>query len=68
MKKIVAAGCCIFFLQNFPHFAAANDPVDQKATGKRTLIKAIAAIVNTESGRKLPQKRVYLPNLESPRI
>jgi len=66
MKKIVASGCCIFFLQSFPHFANANDPVDLKASGKRTLIKAIAAIVNTEAKRKLPQKRIHLPNLESP--
>lgn len=68
MKKLVASGCCIFFLQSFPQFAAASDPADFKACGKRTLIKAIAAIVNTEAGRKLPQKRIHLPNLERPQV
>jgi hypothetical protein len=68
MKKLVASGCCVFFLQSFPHFVFPNDPADFKASGKRTLIKAIAAIVNTEAGRKLPQKRIHLPNLESPRV
>lgn len=68
MKKLVASSCCIFFLQSFPHFVSPNDPVDLNANGKRILIKAIAAIVNTEAGRKLPQKRIHLPNLESPRV
>lgn len=66
MKKLLAAGCCILAFQNFSQVTNCNEAAD-KSNGRRVLIKAIAVIVNTEANRKLPPKRIYIPNLESPR-
>lgn len=65
MKKLVAAGCCIFFLQSFSKVSPAND-VAEKSTGRKVLIKALAVIVNTEANKKLPAKRIFIACSEPP--
>lgn len=67
MKKLLAAGCCILALQSFSQVALANEAPDQH-NGRKVLIKAIAVIVNAETARKSPPKRIHIPNLESPRL
>jgi len=66
MKKLVAAGCCIFFLQNFSKVSTGNDGAEEKSAGNKVLIKAIAVIVNTEANKKLPPKRVFVAASEPP--
>ena len=66
MKKILASGCCIFFIHSFSHVAVGSETVDEQAGEKRSLLRAIAAIVNTEAYRKSPQKRIFYPHLECP--
>jgi hypothetical protein len=68
MKKIVASGCCIFLLQSVSHIASGTDTFEQQASQKRTFLRAIASIVNTEANRKGPQRRTCLPNLECPHL
>jgi len=65
MKKLLAAACCILALQSFSQVKPGPD-ASVKADGRRVLIKAIAVIVNTEANRKMPPKRVCIPNVESP--
>jgi hypothetical protein len=67
MKKLLAAGCCILAFQSFSHVASGNEALDQN-NGRKMLIKAMAAIANTETARKVPPKRIHIPNLESPRV
>jgi hypothetical protein len=64
MKKLVAAGCCIFLLHNFSKASSLAN--DLKSNGHRTLIKAIAVIVNTESNKKLPAKKTFVASSEPP--
>lgn len=66
MKKLVAAGCFVLAFQSLSQVGLGNDPLDQ-LNGKRMLVRAISVIVNTESARKVPPKRIAIPNLESPR-
>lgn len=67
MKKLVAAGCCIFFLQTFCKVSTQCEPAeDERAAGKKVLIKALALIVNTEAGKKLPAKRIFTACAEPP--
>jgi hypothetical protein len=66
MKKLVAAGCCIFFLQSFSKVSADSDGAEEKSAGNKVLIKAIAVIVNTEANKKLPPKRVFVAASEPP--
>ena len=65
MKKLVAAGCTIFLLNNFTKVSSSHTN-DDKSNGQRTLIKAIAVIVNTESNKKLPAKRIFIASAEPP--
>lgn len=66
MKKLLASGCCIIALQNVSQVAQTD--AFNEYNGKRVLVKAIAVMVNSEANRKAPPKRIYLPNLESPRV
>jgi len=66
MKKLVAAGCCVLFLQSFSKVSVGNELSEQKSTGQKVLVKAIAIIVNTEANKKLPPKRVYVASSEPP--
>lgn len=66
MKKLVAAGCCIFFLQNFSKVSIGNELAEEKSAGNKVLIKAIAVIVNTEANKKLPPKRIFVAASEPP--
>jgi hypothetical protein len=66
MKKLVAAGCCFFFLQSFSRVSVENDVPGQKSAGQKVLIKAIAVIVNTEANKKLPAKRIFIACSEPP--
>jgi hypothetical protein len=66
MKKLVAAGCCFFFLQSFTKVSTDNDTTEQKTAGQKVLIKAIAVIVNTEANKKLPAKRIFIACSEPP--
>jgi hypothetical protein len=66
MKRLVAAWCCILFLQSFSKVSTANDEADQKATGRKVLVKAILAIVNTEANKKIPQRPIFIASSEPP--
>jgi hypothetical protein len=66
MKKLVAAGCCVFFLQSFSKLPLEDDLGDQKAAGRKLLVKAIAVIVNTEANKKLPPRRICMASSEPP--
>lgn len=66
MKKLLAAGCVVLAFQNFSQVAPANDALGLQS-GRRVLVKALAVFMNAEGHRKLPPKRISLPNLESPR-
>ena len=66
MKKLVAAYCCVLFLQSFAKVSTGNELSEKKATGKKVLIKALAVIVNTEANKKLPQRRIFIASAESP--
>ena len=68
MKKLLAAGCCIFFLQSFAQVSVGNELLEQKASGRKVLLKAIAVIVNTEANKKAPAKTVFVPSSECPLI
>ena len=65
MKKLLAIGCCIIAFQSFSQIKPVSGGTTP-ADGKRVLIKAIAVIVNTEAARKMPPRRIYIPNSESP--
>ena len=66
MKKLVAAGCCIFFLQTLPKVSIGDDVMEEKTAGRKVLIKAIAVIVNTEANKKLPSNRIFIAAAEPP--
>ena len=66
MKKLVAAWCCVLFLQSFSKVSTEDDQTEQKTTGQKVLIKAILAIVNTEGNKKLPPRRVFIASSEPP--
>jgi len=66
MKKLIAAGCCFMFLQNFSKVSTGNDSAEQKTAGQKVLIKAIAVIVNTEANKKLPPRRTFIASSEPP--
>jgi hypothetical protein len=66
MKKLVAAYCCFLFIQSFSKITAGNELAEQKATGQKTLIKAIAVMMNTEANKKFPPRRIYIASAESP--
>lgn len=67
MKKLVAASCCIFFLQTFSKVSAFCEAAEEeRSTGRKVLIKAIAVIVNTEAAKKLPAKRIFIACAEPP--
>jgi hypothetical protein len=66
MKKLVAAGCCFLFLQNVSKVSTGNELAEQKASGQKVLIKAIAFMVNTEASKKLPAKRIFISAAEPP--
>lgn len=67
MKKLIASACCIIAFQNSSQVALGGDALEH-LSGRRLLVKAIAVIVNSEAARKVPPKRIHLPNLESPRV
>ena len=43
-----------------------NELAEEKSSGNKVLIKAIAVIVNTEANKKLPPKRVCVAASEPP--
>jgi len=65
MKKLVAAYCCILFLQTFSKVSPVIDS-SEKTTGKKVLVKAIAIIVNTEANKKLPVRKIFIASSELP--
>jgi hypothetical protein len=67
MKKLVAAYCCILFLQTFSNVSTENDS-SEKTSGKKVLVKAIAIMVNTEANKKLPARRIFVAPSELPLI
>lgn len=67
MKKLIAFACCVLAFQNVSQVAVGNDALEC-LSGRRLLVKAIAVIVNAEAARKVPPKRIHLPNVESPRV
>jgi hypothetical protein len=67
MKKLVAAGCCILFLNSFAKVSTGND-TEQKTSGQKVLVKALAVIINTEANKKLPPKRIFIASAEPPLI
>lgn len=65
MKKLVAAGCCVLFLNNFSK-VSTDSITEEKTNGQRTLVKALAAIINNEANKKLPAKRIFIAASEPP--
>ena len=63
MKKLVAAFCCVYLAHSLPKVSPATG---QGSSGQRVLIKAIAAIVNTESAKKMPPKPTFVASSDSP--
>lgn len=66
MKKLVAAGCCIMFLQTFSKVSTGNDLAEEKATGQKVLVKAVAVIMNTGAYKKLPPRHIFIASSEPP--
>lgn len=66
MKRLVAAWCFIIFLQNFSKVSNDDETAEQKTSGKKVLVKAILAIVNTEANKKLPPRRICIASSEPP--
>jgi hypothetical protein len=66
MKKLLAAFCSVFFFNSFSQVPHTNEVIEQKASGQRVLIKAIAVIVNTDANKKAPAKRIYVASSECP--
>lgn len=66
MKKLVAAYCCFLFIQSFSKISAGNELAEQKATGQKTLVKAIAVMMNTEANKKFPPRRIFIASAEPP--
>jgi len=65
MKKLVAAYCCILFLQSFSKVSPTTDS-SEKTTGKKVLVKAIAIIVSTEANKKYPTRKIFVASSELP--
>jgi len=66
MKKLVAAYCCFLFIQSFSKITAGNEMAEQKASGQKTLVKAIAVMINTQANKKFPPRRIYVASAEPP--
>jgi hypothetical protein len=66
MKKLIAGGCCILCLQTFSQAAPAKDISEETLQGRKGLIRAIAVIMNAESNKKVPARRICLPSCERP--
>jgi len=66
MKKLLAAYCCILFLKTFAQSPMNEVRPESKTTGNKVLIKAIAVIVNAESNKKAPARKIFVPSSESP--
>ena len=65
MKKLVAAACCVFLISSFSKTSAIHSS-DPKTNGQKYLVKAIAVIVNTESNKKLPPRKIFVAAKEAP--
>lgn len=65
MKKLIASACCIIAFQNSSQVALGGDALEH-LSGRRMLVKAITVIINSEAARKVPYKRIHLPNIERP--
>ena len=66
MKKMLAAYCCILFFQSFAQVPQPEEQAVDKSSGKKVLIKAIALIVNAESNKKAPVRKIFIPSSECP--
>jgi hypothetical protein len=66
MKRLIAAWCCIIFLQSFSKVSSGDDDAEQKTSGQKVLVKAILAIVNTQANKKLPPRRIFIASSEPP--
>ncbi len=67
MKRVLAVGCCILAFNSLSHVKSGAD-MSSPADGRKVLIRAIAVMVNTESNRKMPTTKIYIPNVESPEV
>jgi hypothetical protein len=67
MKKLVTIFCCILYLH-----CVGQSPADFRASrfsrgsGERSLVKALAAIVNRDGKKKMPVRRIVLTPAECP--
>jgi hypothetical protein len=66
MKKLFAGFSCILFLRNFSHASVNQAANPEKAAGQKTLIKAIAVIVNAEANKKAPAKTIHIFSSDCP--
>ena len=63
---MLAAYCCFLLLKTFAQVPQSGASSEPHSTGKKVLIKAIAGIVNSDSQKKAPAKKAYVPAAESP--
>jgi hypothetical protein len=66
MKKLFASFSCILFLRNFSQASVNQVANPEKAAGQKTLIKAIAVIVNAEGNKKAPSKTIHVYSSDCP--
>jgi hypothetical protein len=67
MKKLVTIFCCVLYLHG-----VGQSPMDfrssrfSRGNGERSLVKALAAIVNREGKKKMPTRKIILTPAECP--
>jgi hypothetical protein len=69
MKKLLTIFCCVLYLHGI-----GQSPADfrvsrlSRSNGERSLVKALAAIVNRDGKKKMPVRKIVLPPQECPYI
>jgi hypothetical protein len=67
MKKLFAGFSCILFLRSFSQTSTSQEGANlEKTAGQKTLIKAIAVIVNAEGNKKAPNKTTHVFSSDCP--
>jgi hypothetical protein len=69
MKKLLTIFCCVLYLHGIGQLPAdLRVNRSSRSNGERSLVKALAAIVNRDGKKKMPVRRIVLPPQESPWI
>ncbi|HEX2630252.1 MAG TPA: hypothetical protein VHM26_14595 [Chitinophagaceae bacterium] len=63
MKKLLTIFCCVLYLHGI-----GQSPMSRlsRNSGERSLVKALAAIVNRDGKKKMPVRKIVLPPQECP--